>query len=105
VTDSSGAAVAKAKVTVLNLNTNVAVPTTTTGAGDYTVPYLKPGVYSVTASAPGFDVETQTGIALQVSQTVTINFSMKVGAVTESIVVNGAQLDHDKSDVGEVVRE
>jgi hypothetical protein len=43
VTDSTGAAVAKAKVTVLNLATNVASSTTTTGAGDYTVPYLKPG--------------------------------------------------------------
>lgn len=103
VTDQTGAVVPKAKITVLNLATNVAVPTATTDSGDYTVPYLKPGIYSVTASATGFDVETKTDITLQVSETVTVNFSMKVGTVTESITVSGAQLDHDKADVGEVV--
>ena len=103
VAESSGAVLAKAHVVVHNQDTNVEVVTVTTGTGDYTVPYLKPGIYSVTASAPGFDVESKTDITLQVSQTVTINFSMKVGAVTETVDVSGAQLDRGKSDVGEVV--
>ena len=103
VSETSGGVLPKVKVIVRNQATNVEVVTVTTRAGDYTVPYLKPGVYSVTAVVPGFDTQTKTDLTLQVSQTVTINFVMKVGAVTETINVSGAQLDKDKADVGEVV--
>src|ERR1700754_175840 len=91
VTDSSGAAVSKAKVTVLNQATNVASSTTTTGAGDYTVPYLKPGLYNVSVSAPGFDLETKTDITLQVSQTLSLDFVLKVGSVNLTVSVSGEQ--------------
>ena len=103
VTDSTGAAVPKTKITVLNLATNVTSVATATGDGDYTVPYLKPGLYSVSASATGFETETKTDITLQVSQTVTVDFTMKIGVITETVSVSGAQLDRSKSDVGEVV--
>lgn len=103
VTDSSGAILPKARVTITNLNTNVSITTVTTASGDYTVPYLKPGRYSVSISSPGFEMETKTDITLQVSQTVTVNFVMKVGAVAETVQVNEAQLDRGKADVGEVV--
>jgi hypothetical protein len=103
VTDSSGAIVPKAQVTIRNLDTNVTETTVTTGTGDYTVPYLKPGHYSVTILASGFEPQTKTDLILQVSQTVTVNFALKVGAVAETIQVNEAQLDQGKADVGEVV--
>lgn len=103
VSETSGGVIPKAKVTVRNQATNVEVVTVTTGTGDYTVPYLNPGTYSVTATVPGFDTQTKTDLTVQVSQTVAINFVMKVGAVTETINVSGAQLDKDKADVGEVV--
>jgi|GEM_PF-3995104 len=77
VTDSAGAAVSKAEVTVLNQGTNV-VTSTTTGNGDYTVPYLKPGLYNVTVSAPGFNIETKAGLTLQVSQTLSLDFALTV---------------------------
>ena len=103
VTDSFGAILLKAHVTITNSDTNVSTSTVTTASGDYTAPYLKPGRYSVTASAPGFETVTKTDITLQVSQTVTVNFVMKVGAISETVQVNGAELDRSKSDVGEVV--
>ncbi|WP_158941666.1 carboxypeptidase regulatory-like domain-containing protein [Granulicella sp. S190] len=103
VTDSTGAAVPKAKVTVLNQATNVASSTTTTGDGDYTVPYLKPGLYKVSVAAPGFDLETKTDITLQVSQTVSLDFALKIGSVDLTVSVSGEQLDRSKADVGEVV--
>jgi hypothetical protein len=103
VTDSTGAAVAKAKVTVLNQATNVASSTTTTGDGDYTVPYLKPGVYSVSVTAPGFAIQTKTDLELQVSQTLSLDFPLTVGSVNMTVSVSGEQLDRSKVDVGEVV--
>lgn len=81
----------------------MSVSTVTTSSGDYTVPYLKPGHYSVRISAQGFETETKTNITLQVSQTVTANFAMKIGTISETVQVTEAQLDLGKADVGEVV--
>ncbi len=103
VTDSTGAAVPKAQVTVLNQATNVSNTTTTTGAGDYTIPYLKPGLYSVSVTADGFAIQTKTDLELQVSQTLSLDFSLSVGSVNLTVSVSGEQLDHSKADIGEVV--
>jgi len=103
VTDPTGAILPRARVTITNLDTNVTVFSVTTASGDYTVPYLKPGHYSVTVSSAGFETQTKTNVTLQVSQTATVNFEMKVGAVAQTVRVTEAQLDHGKADVGEVV--
>jgi hypothetical protein len=105
VSDNSGAAIPNAAVTVHNVETNANILSTTTKTGDYTAPYLKPGVYNLTAAAPGFKSETKTQVTLQVGQTATINFLLPVGSVTESVVVAGGTplLDFGKADQGDVV--
>ena len=103
VVDSSGAVLPKAKVTVVNQDTNVYTTTVTTASGDFTVPYLRPGIYRVSAARAGFETQTKTDITLQVSQTITVNFAMKVGSVAETVTVTAAALDQSKADVGEVV--
>jgi hypothetical protein len=52
VTDSSGAIVPHAAVTATNIDTNVGTKVTTNENGVYTLPFLLPGSYRVTASAP-----------------------------------------------------
>jgi hypothetical protein len=104
VTDSSGAAIAKAKISVTNQDTKVVVRTVTTHSGDYTVPYLRPGLYSVSAEAQGFSQEVHTEITLQVGQTATINFALVVGSITETVTVRTDEaLLAGSGDVGEVV--
>lgn len=104
VSDSSGAAVAKARITVQNQETGVDISTMTTGAGDYTVPYLRPGRYAVSAEAAGFEKQNKINIELQVSQVAVINFTLQVGSVVTSVTVNSeALLDAGKADLGEVV--
>lgn len=105
VTDASGAAVVKAQITVINQGTGVAVTAPTTSSGDYTVPYLKSGVYTLSISAPGFETQNKTDITLQVDQTAVINFKLKVGSVSETVTVKAddALLDFGKGDHGEVV--
>jgi hypothetical protein len=53
VTDPSGAVIPGAQVTVTNKDTGVATAVTTNGTGDFTVPALNPGNYSVTVEDPG----------------------------------------------------
>ncbi|MDQ2843645.1 MAG: TonB-dependent receptor, partial [Acidobacteriota bacterium] len=104
VTDQTGAAVPNAGITVQNVATNVAIRTTTTGTGDYTVPYLKPGPYRITASASGFHTTVHSGLTLQVDQTATVNFALNVGTASETVTVRGdAPIDFAKADAGEVV--
>lgn len=104
VTDSSGAVVPKAQITVHNAETGVDTTTTTTKSGDYTVPYLKPGHYSVSAEVAGFKKENKIDIELQTAQVATVNFALQVGDVAQSITVTDNNLlDRGKADRGEVV--
>ncbi len=98
VTDSTGAAVAQAHIAVRNQDTGVSVSTATTGAGDYTLPYLKPGRYTVSAAAPGFKTESKTDIDLQAAQVAVIDFKLAVGNVAQSVTVNGDESLLDRGD-------
>lgn len=104
VTDPSGAVVAQATVIAHNTETGVNTTTTTTSSGDYTIPYLIPGHYSISVKAPGFETGVHLGLVLQVDQTATVNFTLKIGATSETVTVNAdAILDIAKADNGEVV--
>src|SRR5690349_6823488 len=83
VTDTSGGAVPGIKVEAKNTGTNVVSATVTDSAGQYTIPFLKPGAYSVSVEAPGFKKFTRTGLSLNVGDTVEVDVPLQVGAVTE----------------------
>src|SRR5436309_6549537 len=65
VTDPSGAVIPGAEITVTNTDTGVIVNTKSDRTGNYTVPFLLPGHYSVQASASGFNTFVHDGITLQ----------------------------------------
>jgi hypothetical protein len=104
VTDASGAVIPKAQIIAHNVETGVNTSTTTTGSGDYTVPYLTPGHYAVSAEAAGFNKLNKVNIDLQGSQVATVNFALQVGEVAQSVTVTDNNLlDRGKADRGEVV--
>ena len=104
VADKTGAAIPNARISVLNQETGVVLETKSTGAGDYTVPYLHPGKYTLTAVSPGFEQDRHTQITLEQGQTAVINFNMAVGATTETVTVKEDEsLLAGSGDVGEVV--
>ncbi len=88
VTDPSGAAIAGATVRVLNPATGVELPTTTTEAGIYRMPSLPPGTYRITVSAPGFKSAIRENVVLGVAQTLTVDFALEIGNVTDQITVS-----------------
>src|SRR5260370_14784465 len=105
VTDRSGAVVPKATVTVHNQETNVDTMTKATSAGTYAVPYLTPGLYTVSAEAPGFKKAARTDITLEAGKTAVIDLRLDVGTMSETIVVKGDTewLDSGKADRAEGV--
>ena len=90
ITDPSKAAVASATVTVTNEATGVARTVKTTAEGDYVVPLLPPGTYSVTVEAPGFKTQTSPGILVQVASTATVNIRLQLGGSTEKVIVEAS---------------
>ncbi len=92
VIDSSGASVAGATVTIHNQLTSVNITTKTTGAGVFTAPYLKPGLYTLSAEMTGFKKQVRTDIALDADSTVAEDFTMTVGAVGESVTVTADEV-------------
>ena len=105
VTEPTGAAVANAKVQVTNIATNITKEITTSDSGNFTVPYLRPGVYQVTVEAAGFDKSVVDNISLVVAQERRVDVALKVGAVTTQVEVSAGALalDTDSAAVSQVV--
>lgn len=87
VTDSSGSVVVGSRVTVINSATGVPAEVRTNEQGVFTVPYLIPGSYAVSAEAPGFKKAMQDGIILRTSDRRTLDLTLEVGAATEVVEV------------------
>lgn len=87
ITDPSGAVIAGSRVTVTNTATRVGTEATTNEQGVFTVPYLIPGSYEVSAEAPGFKRAIQERIFLQTSDRLTLDMKLEVGAATEVVEV------------------
>src|SRR6185312_11684823 len=90
VSDPSGAGIPDTTIQIANTQTGVVTNAKSNSAGDYTVPFLQPGTYRVDASRAGFNKYTHSGLVLQAEQTVTENIKMNVGAVSETVTVEGA---------------
>lgn len=62
----------------------------TDSQGAYRIVDLRPGVYTVTFSLPGFQMMKRDGLELPANFTATVNADLKVGALEESVTVSGA---------------
>ncbi|MEO7275789.1 MAG: TonB-dependent receptor [Vicinamibacterales bacterium] len=87
VVDSSKASVPGATVTVTNAETNEVVSTTSNAEGNYTLPFLRPGLYNLSVELTGFTKHIRNGLRLEVGQTAEINVSLSVGGLAEEVTV------------------
>jgi hypothetical protein len=87
VTDQSGAVVSGAKVTVRNQATGFERIVQTGSNGNYQAAALPPGVYQVEAQAQGFAQQAIDNLTLEVSQIAVQNFQLKIGDMTQRVIV------------------
>jgi outer membrane receptor protein involved in Fe transport len=104
ITDTSGAIVAGATVMVKNAATGQV----TSGPGQtgvYSIPFLNPGEYEVSCEQTGFRKFLRSGIVLETGTTTTINITLDVGSVTETINVTAAAplLETESGAVGQLI--
>ena len=107
VTDSTGAAVPNAKITIVLTGQSVEHATVTNGSGDFTVPDLPSGTYTITVVAPGFKKETRENIALATNVTLRVDISLVPGSASESVTVTTAppELQTDRADISSTIEQ
>ena len=90
VTDESGAVLPGVTVTVTQADTGFTRTVVTDDTGTYVMPNLPTGPYRLEVTLAGFRTYVQTGIVLQVGATPTINASLAVGNLEETVSVEAA---------------
>src|SRR3954464_6631107 len=107
ITDSSGGRLPGVTVTATNVATKVASSTTTNGEGDYTILFLTPGVYTLTAELSGFKKVVQENVQVRISDRVGIDLKLDVGRIEETISVTAESpiLQTTSGSTGQVVDE
>lgn len=105
VTDPSGAVIPGAQVVVKEIHTGTVNRTKSDAAGQYVVPFLLPGDYTVTATAQGFETLTRSGVTLESQAHPIVNLGMKVGNTGETVEVTAQAplLDQTNASVGQVI--
>ena len=103
--DTSGAVVSGASVKATNSATGIVSTTTSNGAGDYEVPSLRVGTYTITASANGYADAVANDIAISVGGRQRIDLSLSVGSASTTVEVSGTalQLETETSERGQTI--
>ncbi len=107
VTDPSGSAIVNVKVLAVEQNTGAKFETNSGAGGEYSLPFLPPGPYTLTAETTGFKRFVREGLNITTNQRVAIDISLQLGTQAESITVAAdvAQLQTSTASVGQVIGE
>ncbi len=105
--DQSGAAVPGATITVTNNATNIASSATSNSSGDYEVPSLHVGVYTISAKATNYAEAVAQNITISVGSRQRIDLELKVGETQTSVEVSDValQLETDSSQRGQTITQ
>lgn len=90
ITDSSGAILPGAQVTARNSDTSLTRTVVSGADGGYRIEFLPVGNYVVEVTATGLKKTTQSGVVLQVNDTVRVDVALTVGSVNETVTITEA---------------
>src|SRR5205809_3930142 len=107
VRDVNGAVVPNATVTAKSEATNVSQNQNTTDAGLYAFTSLPVGNYTISVEKSGFKTFKKTGNVLEEGTPLTVDATMEVGQVSETVTVTGGaeQLQTANATIGNVVEQ
>jgi hypothetical protein len=105
VTDPSSAAIVGVAVRAVNSQTGVALEARTNESGNYSIPFLLPGTYDISAQLTGFKSLERKGIEVHVADKVQLDLDMAVGDIAEKIevVASAPLLETSTVSLGQVV--
>lgn len=102
VVDASGGALPGVAIVLTNEDTGVFREVTTTAEGSYFASQMVPGRYRVSAKLEGFKTLDRRGVSLIVGQTTTLDLTLEVGALAETLTVTGEAplIDLSSAEIG-----
>src|SRR4051794_1029587 len=105
VTDSSGASVQGAEVQLTDLERNIKRQAVTSESGTYVVNGLAAGRFTLQVVKQGFDTFNYSDFSIEVGQRATLDVSLKIGGMTQTIDVKGEipLLETDSNALGAVI--
>src|SRR5688572_9676046 len=89
VSDNSGGVLPGVTVKAVETATGLSRDTVTGVDGRYTFTSLRPTTYDISAELTGFKTSQRAGVLLQANQNLTVNISLELGALAETITVSG----------------
>jgi outer membrane receptor protein involved in Fe transport len=105
VIDPTGAVTPGAQVTITRLATGETRSARTNHAGEYIFRLIEIGEYTVRCEMQGFKTETVTGLRVQIQQKARVDFTLQVGAVSDTVEVQASAvaLKTEDATVGQVI--
>ena len=99
VTDPSGAVVVNTTVTATNVQTGIAYTAKSNNTGNYQFLQLPVGKYNISATAPGFQTFTATGIVLNIDQDYVQPINFQVGQEAQTVEVQASAVQVDTTNI------
>jgi len=105
VQDTSGALVSGAHITLTNEGTGVVANAISTSTGTYTFELVNPGTYTLRVDASGFSPQITKGVQVHVQESVTQDYTLSVGDVSQQVTVVSAAplLQAESAAIGQVI--
>lgn len=106
VQDPSNAVIPGVRITATNQETRLSRTAITDAQGEYRIPFLPIGTYTVRAETKGFVTQVHKDITLEILEVRSVDFSLQVGSVSQTVTVSGQVplLDAQTSESGQVIR-
>ena len=98
VEDATDARIPDAKVKLINTDTGTENTATTSKAGNFTIPSVLPGHYSLQIERDGFDTTQLTDITLNIGDNRAVIVRMRVGSAQQTVNVDGGGLTVNRTD-------
>ena len=90
VYDPSGAVIPGTEITLTSDATGQELTTSSSEGGEFAISFIQPGSYTIVLTADGFKATSVEGLQLASGQRANINYTLEVGATTETVTVTGA---------------
>lgn len=106
IKDPSGGVIASAAVTVTNQDTNISYKAATDTTGDYVVPNLPPGAYTVKTEMTGFRQNIVKDVVLLANRSMRVDVLLEPGTLAQSVEVQAAApvVNSENSTIGNVLQ-
>ena len=105
VQDANGAMLPTASIVATNTSTGAERKSQVNKSGEFRIPELQPGVYSVTVTSDGFETYQQDIVTVTVGQVVTLTPKLTVGKIKDKVEVTDAppQLHTTSNEISTVI--